>query len=92
MEDGYGRVYNAFIKRYITLEEACLAVGSNLYLKEKVSAIEIDELLKHFKAGFYFYGKTNITLDEFMDMVKNGERKYDGNIKLSRLLEKGETE
>ena len=45
----------------------------------------------HFRSGFYFYGKTDITLDEFMEMIKN-ERQDLGSKPLQKLLEKGKTE
>lgn len=84
-------VFNAEPKQFVTFEEACLALGLDLYLKEKVSTLEIHEVLQSFKSGFYFYGKTNITIDEFMEMIRLEKKEYDGNLKLERLLEKGET-
>lgn len=82
--------FNAFPKQFVTFEEACLALNSDLYLRESVSAMEVHELLQSFKAGFYFYGKTDLTVDEFMSMVKQGKREYDGAKPLTQLLEKKE--
>ncbi len=82
--------YNAVPKKFVTFEEACLAIGSDLYLKDKVTAKEIHDILMYFRSGFYFYGKTDITLDEFMEMIKT-ERKDLANKPLQKLLEKGKT-
>ncbi len=83
--------FNAYPKKFVTFEEACLAIGSDLYLKETVTAQEIHKILMYFRSGFYFYGKTNITLDEFMEMIKT-ERQDIGSKPLELLLEKGKTE
>lgn len=89
--DNYRGTINAFPKQFVTFEEACLAIGSDLYLREQVSALEIHNLLQQFRSGFYFYGKTNLTADEFLKMLKRGTIEYDGSIELDSLEQKGET-
>lgn len=87
----YKPVFNAEPIQFVTFEEACLAIGSDLYLRDKVTSLEIHSLLQQFRSGFYFYGKTNITIDEFLKMLKSGKIEYDGEKELDSLIQKGET-
>ncbi len=77
----------AILKQFVTFEEACLSLGSDLYLRDKVSAQEINEILKLVRSGFVFIGENNISMEEFMKILLSGKAP---EAPIRRLLEKGE--
>lgn len=67
----YSKQKNADLKQCISFAEACQSIGRiDLLTKKQVSVQEIYEVLYQMQGGFYFLGKTDITLNELLELMK----------------------
>ncbi len=66
------RSYNTGINEYVTLEDVCTAIGSNLYLEEYVTLDDIKLLVSLLES--YYFGKDNdYSLRDVLDLLRKAE-------------------
>lgn len=68
------RTYNAFFHEYFTLEEVCIAIGSSLYLEDKVTYEEVNRIAGLLREVF-FDEDEDYDLTDSLDVLKE---KYKG--------------
>lgn len=68
------KTYNAFFDEYFTLEEVCIAIGSSLYLEDKVTYEEVNRIAGLLREVF-FDEDEDYDLSDSLDVLKE---KYKG--------------
>lgn len=66
------RTYNIGIGEYVTLEDVCVAIGSNLYLEEYVTLDEIKELV-NLVESVYFADDNDYYFPKVLDLLRKAE-------------------
>lgn len=66
------RTYNIGISEYVTFEDVCVAIGSNLYLEEYVTLDEIKELVNLLES-VYFDEDNNYSFPKVLDLLRQAE-------------------